>query len=197
MISKYRHTKDPMTGFISLLMVLILFTYIEQLMSVNRYALLWYTGRIIGVLSYVVLLFGLLREYINLYSREEEKSRGLIESERKTNEILNAITDSSFMIDKNWIITQINDKALEFFGMKREDIIDKLYWDVFPVTIGTFIEDNFRKSVVQNITFSFEMHSMVKEAWIEMHLYPSNNGLTVRFRNISERKLMDEALHES
>ena len=197
MTLRYHRTKDQFIGFIALTLILLFFTYIEQIMTVSRYALLWYLGRLIGVSSYIVLLFGLLREYINLYRTEEEKSRHLSESERKTNEILNAITDSSFLIDKNWIITQINSKALEFFGMKREDIVDRLYWDVFPVTIGTFIEDNFRKAVSQNITFSFEMHSMVKEAWTEMHLYPSNEGLTVHFRDISERKRIEDALNDS
>ena len=42
----------------------------------------------------------------------------------------------------------------------------------------------------------FEAHSVVVDRWAELHVYPVESGLSVYFKDITERKKAEEALRE-
>ncbi len=61
-------------------------------------------------------------------------------------------------------------------------------WDEFPRTIETQFPDGFYRAMDEQIPVSFEVYHTRLETWFEARAYPSEDGLSVFMRDITERK---------
>ncbi|MDQ5986581.1 MAG: Adaptive-response sensory-kinase SasA [Syntrophus sp. SKADARSKE-3] len=120
------------------------------------------------------------------------------QSERKIAAILNSMTDCHYELDKEWRFTRINDRALAYFGKNREDFIGRNYWDALSAPRNNTFEEHFAKALSEGVSVHFDLPSAaVPGKWAEMHAYPTDEGLSVYFRDITERKQTEKDLRES
>ncbi len=111
--------------------------------------------------------------------------------------ILERITDGFQFLDRNWRFTYINNRGAEIFGMKVEDLLGDVIWNLFPYAKGNnfFIEYHKAMETMEPRHFD-EYYPEPLNKWLEMHCYPSEEGLAVHFRDVTERKKSEEALVE-
>lgn len=129
---------------------------------------------------------------------ERESSRREIESQRKKiNTILDSITDGFYSVDKKWTVTYWNREAEHLFRNKREEMIGKNLWSVHPGTIPLKFYSEYHKAMEQNVSVNFEEFFPPLSKWFEVSAYPSEEGLSIYFKEITERKKTDDAIHAS
>ncbi len=63
-----------------------------------------------------------------------------------------------------------------------------------PAAVGTIFEEQSRKALSEQRPVSFEAVSTITGNWVEVRAYPSSDGLSVYFTDITERKRVEEAL---
>ncbi|MDB5391888.1 MAG: multi-sensor hybrid histidine kinase [Planctomycetaceae bacterium] len=103
--------------------------------------------------------------------------------------ILESITESFTAVDANWQFTYVNKAAEQAFGIRRQDLLGKVIWDVFPPTIGTSIEREIRRAMTERIVVHFDEPYEPLKGWFEVNVYPTaDGGISVFFRDIAERK---------
>ncbi len=119
------------------------------------------------------------------------------EQEQRTRTILESITDAFCALDRDWRFTYVNRQAEVLLGRSRDDLIGRNHWDVYPETLGTDLERSYRRAVSESVTATLEYFHPPHDRWYEVHAYPSPDGLSVYFRDVSERKRAEVALRES
>jgi PAS domain S-box-containing protein len=119
------------------------------------------------------------------------------EQEQRTRTILESISDAFCALDRDWRFTYVNRQAEVLLGRSRDDLIGKNHWREYPDTVGTDVERHYRRAVAENVTATFEFFYPPHDRWYECHAYPSPDGLSVYFRDVSERKRAEIALRES
>ena len=125
------------------------------------------------------------------------------EAERKSSEIairlhniLEGVTDAIFVVDRKWLITNVNKECETLLKTKRNKLIGKNIWEVFPEEEGFKFYQFFRKAKKRRITVQFEEYFEPMDQWFDISLYPSKDGLAVCFRNVTERRRQDEEKKE-
>jgi len=108
--------------------------------------------------------------------------------------ILSTITEGCWSVDRSWRITYINAKGEELLHRQSYDLIGKNLWDAFPQAVDTVFEETYVHAMqTQQVGYCEAFYAPVKR-WLEARAYPSEDGLTVFFIDISERKKYELAL---
>ena len=95
--------------------------------------------------------------------------------------------DSSRSIP-HWNITHLNAEAETLLGRTRDELLGHELWEKFPEQVGSVFEANYRKVMAEQVPVEFEASDSSGKVWYEVHAYPSNGGVSVFFRDISERQ---------
>jgi PAS domain S-box-containing protein len=123
--------------------------------------------------------------------RAEEALR---ESNRQITNILESITDAFVALDHQWRITYVNQETARLNGQKPEDMIGKTHWEQWPWSVGTVVEREYRRAVTERVAVHLEILYEPLNLWLEIHAYPSQDGLSIYFRDITERKQIEQSL---
>ena len=134
--------------------------------------------------------------------REQELGTQSVAAQKKAeatrdqiSNILESITDAFVAFDRHWCYTYVNDQATRLLHKTREELLGRHVWkEVFPETVGTLAYQEFHRAITEQIAVVFEEFGQPIGKWLEIHAYPSPDGLAVYFRDITERKQAEEAL---
>lgn len=117
----------------------------------------------------------------------------LVESKQQISKILESITDGFFTLDHQWRFTYFNQKAEQILQRERGELLGKSLWEVFPELVETPFYCEYHKAVTQQVTVSFEEFYPPLRKWFEVHAYPSNEGLSVVFNDITKHQQTGES----
>jgi PAS domain S-box-containing protein len=130
--------------------------------------------------------------------QEAEERERLLAQERaareRTTDILESISDAFFAVDRQWRFTYVNNKAEELWGRPREELLGKNLWEEFPEEVDSESYRQIRRAMEEGKTTEFESLSPVSGAWVAGRASPSREGLSVYFRDVTERKRAEESL---
>ena len=73
-------------------------------------------------------------------------------------------------------------------------MIGKNFWKIYEGVISEKIATTFHKAKATNEPVQIEVYSKQAQNWLEINAFPSDMGLTVYFKNITERKRNDSKL---
>jgi PAS domain S-box-containing protein len=107
---------------------------------------------------------------------------------------LDSITDGFLTLDRDWRFTFVNNEALRMLDRTRENLIGRNMWEEFPAALGTDFERGYRDAMVADGGTNFEAFYQPWNAWIAVHCYPSETGLSVYFRDVTQRRKDQDAL---
>jgi PAS domain S-box-containing protein len=131
------------------------------------------------------------RQIRDLAERNQARA-ALQESARTLTDILENTTDGFFSLNQNWNFTYLNPEAERLLARKRDDLIGRSLWEEFPELIGTPFEQNYRRVLAEQVALEFEASDAAGKIWFEMRAYPSGTGVSVFFRDVTERKRTEE-----
>src|SRR6056297_3424680 len=135
-------------------------------------------------------IFSILTDQKNNINQIEKKLSSQLEA------TLNHISDGFVSLDTNWCFTYVNIKAGEILGRIPESLIGKHIWTEFPEGVGLSLYHLYNKALETQETIFFEEYFEPFDTWYENRIYPSPDGLTIYFTDITESKLAKKEIEE-
>jgi PAS domain S-box-containing protein len=127
--------------------------------------------------------------------REAELRAEVRQAQEQAVTILESITDGFLALDREWRFTYVNAAAERINGIPRQEQIGKNQWELFPATVGTQLEAEWRRAAAERVPVEFEFYYEPWDAWFLNKAYPSRDGgISVFYHDITERKRAEAAL---
>jgi PAS domain S-box-containing protein len=100
-------------------------------------------------------------------------------------------------LDDAFRFTYLNQRALDHFGEPRESLLGKALWDVVTAENRTIFQQEYERAVRLQCSVAFEAGSPLSGRWVEVRAYPTAQGLAAYFRDVTDRKGVEEQLQEA
>jgi PAS domain S-box-containing protein len=107
---------------------------------------------------------------------------------------LERIDDAFFALDDDWRFTYVNEKAAALLDRSPEELVGANVWDEFPDAVGEAYETSYRRAMETQESVSFEGRYEPLDLWTEVTAYPSPDGLSVFFSDVTDRRRREETL---
>jgi diguanylate cyclase (GGDEF)-like protein/PAS domain S-box-containing protein len=126
-----------------------------------------------------------------------EKSReDLAASRKQLMAVLESTHDSVLVIDRHWNVVYWNHHAAETINQRdklREGIS---IWELFPAALTSGEGDYYKRAIETGQPEEFEIFVTDRQLWLGIKAYPTEEGLSIFFRDISgQKKARDEIEH--
>lgn len=110
---------------------------------------------------------------------------------------LESISDAFYTLDLGWRFTYVNSRAEQLLERRREDLLGTCFWDEFAPALDTDVEWAYRSALAEGRTVVLdEYHYPPLDRWFQVNAYPSEQGLAVYFRDITESRRDQLSLRE-
>ena len=109
-------------------------------------------------------------------------------TEEKLTEIYERVTDGFIAIDNNWCYTYVNKKAAELLGKDPAYLIGKHIWTEFPQEVDDPFYLAYLKAMEKQEMIMVEEYVESYDRWFQNLIYPSPDGLSVFFTDITAKK---------
>ncbi|MDZ4869832.1 MAG: PAS domain S-box protein [Alphaproteobacteria bacterium] len=110
---------------------------------------------------------------------------------------LESITDAFYTLDRDWRFVYVNNEAERLLRRARKDLVGKVLWEEFPGAVGTMIESQLKSAMADGRAVAFQEFAPTLKIWVDTRAYPSSDGLTVYFRDITEQRDMESRLRQA
>lgn len=128
------------------------------------------------------------RDITELKEKERQIERQRDDLKQELNEVFTRIDDAVHGLDEEWRFTYLNDSTEELLGMSEEELLGRYVWDVFPNAAERSYKDRYERAMDTQEPVVFEEYSNAADGWLEVAVYPSDSGLSVYFRDVTERR---------
>lgn len=136
-----------------------------------------------------------------LGQRRQQEAEAALRGERdRTRRVLDGMTEGFGLLDRDFRVIDINAEGLRLEARPREDILGKTHWAAWPGTEDSELGRLYKRAMADRTPLSID-HKYVwpdgREAWVETRGYPVDDGLALFWRDVSERKASEAAVHEA
>ncbi|HEX8784558.1 MAG TPA: EAL domain-containing protein [Telluria sp.] len=121
----------------------------------------------------------------------------LLQSRARLDAMLESIGDAFFAVDHGWRISYANRKAAAFAGLEVAPSIGRPLLEVVPELAESELLGHYRNAMATGQPCTVETYWAPNRVWIEVRAYPSADGLSVYFHDITEKRTAEEAVRRS
>ncbi|MDQ6965635.1 MAG: PAS domain S-box protein, partial [Mariprofundaceae bacterium] len=112
---------------------------------------------------------------------------------KKMNDVLvnvfETMSDGFIALDTDMNYTYVNARAGEILGRDPADLVGKNYWLEYPEAKGSVFANNYVRALETGEQIIFEDYYAAFARWFENRIYPSDDGISIFFTDITARKL--------
>lgn len=137
------------------------------------------------------------QELLHYAQRLEQTTIALENAKARTERILASITDAFFTLDHDWKFTYLNEQAEQLLERSAETLKGEGVWNVFADAVDTVFYEQYTRAVEEQESVQFEAFYPRHQRWYRVHAYPFEDGLSVFFSDVTDRKRAERALQES
>lgn len=130
-------------------------------------------------------------------TQQKQAEEEIITAYKEKDVVLQRISDSVISVDNQWRYTFLNDAALAEHPSGREATIGKVIWDIHPGMKGTIFWNTYHEAMETQNAIELEGYYAPMGRWFDLKAYPSREGLTVFYGDITERKNTEAILAQN
>ena len=112
-------------------------------------------------------------------------------------DILERVTDGFFALDPQGRFIYVNRSAERILGRTRDELLGWSFWQMFPEATERRIFRKYQRAVGELVPVEFEDTVPALGRTFRVRLFPSEQGVSVYFRDITEEKQTQEELRAS
>lgn len=144
-----------------------------------------------GALNGIVLVFRDIGE-----KRAAERERDRIT--QRLSQVLGATTDAIVGVDRNWVMTYLNTRAVEIYAPDRQ-VIGQSVWEVFPDAAyeGSPYVEHYHRAMNERIAGGFDAYYPEPlNRWLHIDVYPTPEGIVTFSRDVTREVADRQALKQ-
>ncbi|AGA68200.1 signal transduction histidine kinase, nitrogen specific [Desulfitobacterium dichloroeliminans LMG P-21439] len=146
----------------------------------------------VSKLPELVPVFHKIMDYTQELSSMNEE---LLESQQRLTQIMEGISDGLLSLDTEWRILFYNQVTKKHFNLSDKDLYMKSVFQVIPGFQNTTTHQLFASTFNQLEPRYFEADGIVvKGKYYNFSVYPFHGGITIFFRDITERRLQQQEM---
>jgi PAS domain S-box-containing protein len=111
--------------------------------------------------------------------------------------ILESMSDGFTALDTQWRYTYVNRAAETLLQKKREEVLGKSVWDIFPEAIGSSFWQKSHEAVETQNVVEFEELYPPQQQWARVRICPSKEGIFVYLQDITAFKQAEKEADET
>jgi serine phosphatase RsbU (regulator of sigma subunit)/PAS domain-containing protein len=120
------------------------------------------------------------------------------DAELRVTRVLEAMPAGFYSLDREWRFTHVNAAAEQLLLRRRDDLLGRVIWDEFPATVGSVFEEGYRRAVATGEPGMFPAYYPPPlDGWYELRAWPSPDGLSVYFLDVTARHREQEQLTQA
>jgi len=136
------------------------------------------------------IAFGLI-----LFKSKQQYREVVHLAEKKIYTFLNRISDGFISLDANWNYIYANENAGKSSGMKSKDLVGNNIWKLFPQLVDEPIYKAYKEAMATQEFNHFEDYYEPFDTYFEHFIYPSKDGLSIFFRDVTEKKRQEREIY--
>ena len=102
--------------------------------------------------------------------------------------VFDRATDAFVSLDTEWRYTFVNARAGEIFGRDPASLVGRHIWTEFPEGVGQPFHLAYERAMAEQRPILFEAFYPPYRRWFQNLIYPSADGLSIYFHDITARK---------
>lgn len=105
---------------------------------------------------------------------------------------LEATSDNVVLLDREFRIVFVNRHAATLNGVDQDHYLGQTVWEAWPSACGDPIEPAFRSTLATGESIRLVHNHAAKgglDLWLEIDAYPNEDGLSLFFRDVTQRRL--------
>ncbi|WP_254767577.1 PAS domain-containing protein [Salinilacihabitans rarus] len=126
--------------------------------------------------------------------RQLERQRDELQAE--LGGVFDRIDDAVHGLDEDLRFTYLNDRAERLLGRSEEELVGSSARETVPDVLGRAFEERYERAMETQEPVVFEEYADAADAWLEVAAYPSESGLSVYARDVTDRVERERALEE-
>lgn len=120
----------------------------------------------------------------------------LVAERARSERVLESISDGFFALDNQYRFVYLNHRALQIMNRPKESLLGQVIWKAFKDVRGSLFERRYKEAKASGRAIEFEVYYPPLHIWVDVHVYPNQEGLSVFFSDVTERKRYEEALKQ-
>lgn len=175
-----------LTSFITMVYCYIYFVGLEQSFMIDDKAKdLFVVSSIMS--PFIAVMVGILNARSHMLLNEKIYRRKLEGVQRQTTDILESITDAFVTVNKDLRFTYVNNKAQKYLDKPAAELLGKRLKNVFSTRESVFLK-KVEKVLATKNSMVIEDFSPLLKMWLQIHIYPTRDGASIYFNDITEKK---------
>lgn len=155
----------------------------------------------IMIMVFILTCFFLVRDGVRIITIKEnikiKEAQLKLANEINFKTTLDRIAQGFLTLNKDDKITYVNKTVSEFIGKSFEELFDKNFWDEIPETVGHQFQMDCFEAISKQIYVSNKSYYPPLDKWFDYDIYPSQSGLSIFFRDITERYEFENQINKS
>ncbi len=129
-----------------------------------------------------------VRSILQRLEQQERAERALQEANQRCADILESITDAFCALDQQFRFTYVNRKSEQILQKTQAELLGKNIWEEYPEAVGSVLYQKYHEAATTKLPVQFEAFCLHLDMWLEVRVYPREDGLTIYCHDISDRK---------
>lgn len=130
---------------------------------------------------------------LHLKERVLAKQRG-DELDKRLSTVFGIMSGGFIILDKAWHIVYINPPADAMLGCGKELLLHRNIWEELPESVASVFYESCHIADREGREVQLTTFSKVLGIWVEIHIVPSEDGLSIFLRDVSESHQAQERL---
>src|SRR5664279_4808230 len=127
-------------------------------------------------------------------TKQTEAVKKLQHIEEIYRSMIGRISDGLVSLDKEGYYTYVNNKAGQILNRKPSGLLGKNIWKEFPQLVDQPFFKAYERAVSSQSYVFLEVYDRSVARWIENHIYPSPDGISILLMDITEHKKKESNL---